>query len=296
MTLFGKILLYLNLVMSGFMAVYAFVLFVNYQDISDSAPSGGKPGGLIWQRQEQIKVLEPALAPPYKTWKQDVSLLAVWDDIRRANTGWYLAELRHLETGATEADPCRSVVELNNLPKLDKFQRPEMGPATDGAGQPLQAMTHYDKVHTETRESLQDVVIANAEEAFKVVDLTARLKPNSAEEKKLADELNTSLAENIADAEKKGLKKQQERLQVVKDKLEQLLANPPDRKGLRQRLVDEDAKRELIQVEQGLIEPLWKVNDVDTELLLRRRETIEERLKELQGVLLKRYGYKVTRR
>jgi hypothetical protein len=73
------------------------------------------------------------------------------------------------------------------------------------------------------------------------------------------------------------------------------LAGTPEMKGLQQRLTDERFKREGVVAEQLLVEPFWKVAEVDTQLLRQRRESIDERLAELTGYLRRQHKVEITR-
>jgi len=78
--------------------------------------------------------------------------------------------------------------------------------------------------------------------------------------------------------------------------LTDLIVGTPDKKGLQQRLIDERLKREGVKAEQEIVEPLWKVAEVNTQLLLRRQESLQERIKELQEYLQRKHNVKVAGR
>jgi hypothetical protein len=258
MTKLGKILVFLNLVISGLMAGWALALYTNYIDWSEAPPKGVEPGGLLGQRKERIKELQAALGPPQVSWMEARTNLHRREDQRQGDLLWYQAELQHLRTGATRDNPCRLVVIPDDprqpgrhlpVPDPKNFFRPQMAPAQDRSGQPLQALDKYEKISRDTLEKLM-MVLSEAEAKYE-------------EDRKLT---NLMVGE-----EDKGIK------------------------GLQQRIIDERAKREGILAEQRVIEPLWKVNEVDTELLLRRRETIAERLNELKVYLKRRFNYEVAK-
>jgi len=72
------------------------------------------------------------------------------------------------------------------------------------------------------------------------------------------------------------------------------IAGKGDVKGLQQRINEERFKRDGIVEEQRIVEPLWKVADVDTGLLLRRRETLDDRIQELQEYLQRKHKVKLA--
>jgi len=250
MTLIGKVFLYFNLLLSALLAAWSLALYANYLDWSDGPPKGEKPAGLIGERQARIKEVVAGIGPFERSWRTTEQLTHLQEDQRQADLAWYAAELKHLVNGATEGNPCRSVVLDRNLPVPDpkNFNRPKMAPVNDRAGQPLLSMTVYDERSKKTLEDLA-VVLKQYDDKIK-------------EDIKLTDKL----------------------------------AGTPDMKGLQQRVVDERAKREGVVEEQLLIEPLWKVSAVDTELLLKRRETIDERIRELSKYLHRKHGYDVANR
>jgi hypothetical protein len=53
---------------------------------------------------------------------------------------------------------------------------------------------------------------------------------------------------------------------------------------LRQRIEDEKVKVKLADEEQAILKPLLVNTAVEAELILRRREMLEQRIKELTGV------------
>jgi hypothetical protein len=86
--------------------------------------------------------------------------------------------------------------------------------------------------------------------------------------------------ENIMDAYRKNI---DDDIRLTEE-----LTGTADRKGLHQRLVDERAKQQGLVAEQRLEQPLLIIATVDQELIERRREGLDERLRELKDHLQKR--------
>jgi hypothetical protein len=293
----GKVLVFVNLVMSGLMAGWAFALFANYADWSESPPKVGQAGGLVGQRKERIKELQAALVPPQINWARTRRVLHLQEDQRQGDLAWYRGEMDFLRTGATDADPCRFVVLNAHQPVPDpkNFNRPQMDKANDRSGQPLQAMDKYEKISKETLEKLNGVLHEFAVKSVEDIELTTKLETLPDKDLARVTELIDWLKERADLADKNGDKREQEQLVGLRDRVQKLLGEV-GKKGLQQRVIDERFKREGIVAEQGVIEPLWKVNEVDTELLLRRRETIDERVTELKNYLKKHYKITVAGR
>jgi hypothetical protein len=251
MTLIGKIFIYINLLASALLAVLGLMLYANYLDPSgEKSPGEENPVGLVGKQQKEIRLAVTGLPQARGTWRESRRVLLAREDQRRADEAWYAGELRHLLTGATQANPARRVVINNrNLPDLDPTNafRPKMVPVNDRLGQPLQALRFYDNTIKETLEKLQVTLAAYEKKIQEDIELTNKL------------------------------------------------AGTPEMKGLQQRLTEERFKREGVVAEQLLVEPFWKVAVVDTQLLLQRRESIEERLAELTDYLRRNHKVEVTR-
>jgi hypothetical protein len=292
MSFLGKILVMVNLVISGLMAGWSFMLFANYVDVSEAPQRGSQPAGLLAQRKEQIKELLVAIGPPQSKWFRMRRQLHLQEAQRQGELAWYRQQLEKLRNGP---DPVQQVVLDNFQPANDKDGHPKMADANDREGKPLLSLATYDKTSkdtmTELNKTLHEYALASVEDA----ELTTKLETLTAKELDKFNDLIKTLEKQVAEAEMQGLMREKGQYTELITRLQKLLPQV-GRKGLQQRVNDERAKREGILAEQQFIEPLWKVNEVDTELLLRRRETISERLTELRDYLKKRHKVVVNSR
>jgi hypothetical protein len=71
-------------------------------------------------------------------------------------------------------------------------------------------------------------------------------------------------------------------------RLTNLLIDAPGRKGLRTQLVEERVKRDGVFDEQRLVEPLFVNTAVESELVFKRKESLEARIRELEAYMKKR--------
>jgi hypothetical protein len=67
-----------------------------------------------------------------------------------------------------------------------------------------------------------------------------------------------------------------------------LMLDAPGRRGLRTHLVDERNKREGLLEEQRLVRPLFVNTAVESELVMKRKAALEERIRELEAYMKKR--------
>src|SRR5262249_18818541 len=67
-----------------------------------------------------------------------------------------------------------------------------------------------------------------------------------------------------------------------------MMLDAPGRKGLRTQLVEERVKREGVFEEQRLVRPLFVNTAVESELVLKRKAALEERIRELEAYMKKR--------
>jgi hypothetical protein len=230
MTLFGKILVFLNLALSLLLASWAFGLYSGRIDWSDNQAKGTQPAGEL--RPRQAEATERWQGLRVAEGNRDRARA----DLEREEGGvpgdrlWYLAEMEQLRTGT---NPARAVVFKNGLPVADPRNpyRPEMVGAKDQAGKPLRSLAAYVRDEDTVSKELAAVL--------------ARYEDQIGQDRKLT----------------------------------QLLIGP---QGLQQRLVDEKVKRERVVAEQRLVEPRLINAVVDSELILKRRRQLEQRIKELR--------------
>jgi hypothetical protein len=155
MTLFGKLLVLFTVAVSLLMMGFALAVATNRVDFGDRQSKEGDPGGLVTQRDAEIKQLRDKLGAALSGWQVHQAALARAERQRVDDRLWYHAQLVHLHTAAAN-DPCREVVFERGVPVPDPQNagRPRMVPAKDAAGQPLLSLAAYDKqdeaIHKET--------------------------------------------------------------------------------------------------------------------------------------------------
>jgi hypothetical protein len=258
MTLFGKVLVFLNLVLSLMAFIWALGLYTNNVDWSDVkggnplvASKGGKPLGMLAERQVDLANAAAGLRPAETSWLAVRKQVLAREEEMRGDREWYLKELAWLRTGeATPAKPIQAVKLVRLMPVDDprNANRPEMEPAKDRAGQPLLSERQYNLRSEAALKELGEVM----------------------------DEYKKKIDEDIALTDK--------------------LAGTADKKGLQQRLVDERAKREGVEAEERLVRPLLVNVAVDWELVGKRQTGLQESLRFLREYLKKRHRVDVARR
>jgi len=238
MTLFGKILVVLNLMLSIVMVSVAFALYTHRLDWS-SKGGGDKVQGVVTALNNKIKNTWLDLAAAEARWKTSSVTLARFEQQRPKNAKWFSDELKALEVGP---DDIRQVVFNNGQVVLDQqpqnFGLPTLENAKDSLGQPLKFRTFY------------LTQLKGLDEAIKMQ----------------MDSLNKLIQEDT--------------------ELTARLTGDPDKglKGLYQRIVDEKDKQDRIDEEQKFLEPLLINSLVEGELLIKRRESLDSRIKELEAL------------
>jgi hypothetical protein len=246
MTLLGKILVFVNLALSLLMATWAFAVWSNRIDFSNTSASGEKAAGEFAQRASEIAALWEGVPPAELTWKTAQTELRDREQRRLADRGWYQDELNHLRNKATAADPCRTITYADHNDErtgtrkgevlLDPATgRPALAAAKDRFGKPLLALAWYLN-----------------------------------EEQKLLASMEV--------AQKKHEAQMTEAIQLT----EQLVGSP-GKKGLHQRLIDERNKLKDVQAEEEMVRPMLINSVVESELILKRKKALELRIDELKG-------------
>jgi hypothetical protein len=246
MTLFGKILVFVNLALSLMMATWAFAVWSNRIDFSNTKATGDQAAGEFAQRAAQIEALWEAVPPAELAWKSARGELLDRESRRLADRGWYQDELNHLRNKATAADPCRTITYAQQNDDRTGIRKGEilLDPAT---GRP---------------------VLASAKDRFGKPLLSLASYVN--EEQKLLASME--VVQN----------KHENQMKEASQLTEQLVGTAGN-KGLQQRLVDERNKRKDVAAEEDLIRPLLINGVVDSELILKRKNALELRIKELKG-------------
>jgi hypothetical protein len=262
MTLIGKLLLLFNFVFSIGGFTWALVLYCNNVDYSDTAPKAPAdkpdapelPAGKLWDVSNQIKALASNKGIEESRLIKARNDLQTQEDRLVADRPWYLAQLEHQRTGATDINPVQSVVFTPkhlpepdpanfNRPKMEKVAAPKLAGDEAKEDRPLLSVRYYEDKALDNMKAL----VLTREELVK----------NLTEDMKLTD---------------------------------RLLGVPPDEKGLRQQVVDERAKWREVADEWRMLQPLETLGGVETALLEGRRGNLSERLRELDEYLFKKHG------
>jgi len=190
MTLFGKVLVFVNLIFSLMMATWAFGVYSNRIDWSNNPAKGDQPPGELVSRLAEVRDLQVGLGRAEANWRQARTDLLTREALRDGDRLWYVAQFEHLRTGATEQTPARTVVLVNSLPVLDpaNANRPTMKAVNDRSDKPLRSLAAYNQEW----ENARDQVAAALAEYSKLVEedseLTAKLIGPKGMQQQLDDE------------------------------------------------------------------------------------------------------------
>jgi hypothetical protein len=248
MTLLGKILVLVNFGLSVMVLVWAMALYFGHIDWTDAKGEPSKsppvPPGELKVRKDRVSDAWAALASADASWRANRADLLEQETYRVADRAWYDAELKHARSGAGDKSPAREIA-------LDK----------DKGGMVLDPADAQNPRHKRPR-------LKNATDDAN--QPLVSLDENLRREKQQRDDL------------KKAEKKLADLIEETNQQTE--LLTPEKGKGLRQRIEDEKVKIALADEELAIIKPLLVNTAVESELILRRRQMLEARIKELTGV------------
>jgi len=250
MTLLGKVLVFVNLLLSVALLGVAIGIVTNRIDWSASPPKGDKPAGLLVARQERVKTASSALALAGDRWRESLSGsagrpgLPAWEKRIADDRAWYAAQLDEARKGP-QGKPLNTPIHTvkigpEGLPALDpqNGDRPTLVPAErrrsdkpDEAARPLFCSEWYRK---------------------EMPRLT-----------QLIDEQQTLY---------------QEQVKLASDLTQQAIGP----KGLRQRIIEEQTKGGRIKEEMLDVTGREKNADVESELLQSRHDQLDRRVEELK--------------
>jgi hypothetical protein len=244
MTVFGKILVFVNLALSVLLMFWALAVWTNRIDFSDTKPTADQVAGELFKRKEVVKTLWDGVPSAQVAWRGSRDAIARKEAQQAADWDFYHAEIAHNLGKANAAAPCREVrfapadnpelgVRKGLVDVNPKTNLPLMEDVKDRNGQGLQSLAYYRAEVEKTLATLTDV------------------------QKRYKDQVNEAVA--------------------LTDKL----IGP---KGLQQRLLDEKQKREDIVAEEKLVTPLLINTVVESALIVKRHNQLELRKKELQKV------------
>jgi hypothetical protein len=245
MTLLGKILVLVNFGLSVMVLVWAMLLYFNHVDLSDAK---GEPGKTPPIPPGELKVRKDSISDA-------LTALGSADASWRENRGLVLEQ---------EADRAAD--------------RPWY------AGEIKHAQSGAD-ANNPTREIAFEngVMLLDPVDPQKPRHVRPRMK-NATDD---AGRPLASLDANLKSEEQQlqALAQTEKQLQDLIEETKRLteLLTPEKGKGLRQRIEDEKVKVKLADEEQAILKPLLVNTAVESELILRRREMLEARIRELRG-------------
>jgi hypothetical protein len=189
MTLAGKILLFVNLVLALGMAFWAVGVYTRYIDYKTPAPPGADAGPLA-KLDSAIKAKSDdkgELSAAELRWKTPYTWLGNLTTQRQLNREWYAKQLVAMQQGP---GPVQVASIKAGQPELDpkQYGRPLLVEAKDATGQPLQPLTSYEKALTDTRQAIL-AAQAELEKQIKVdTELTQKIGGDNGVRAQLARE------------------------------------------------------------------------------------------------------------
>jgi hypothetical protein len=251
MTIFGKILVFVNLALSFLMLGWALGVYTEATDWYTEKPTPDKAQGEYYRLRERIT---PQGGGAFGLWYQvlqsegrlksaNAAVAAVeaprdskqrWDTVRWENQRWYDDQLKDLTTSDKADKAVKEVVRREKEGDLvldDKHPgRPLMQDAKDKQGKPLAGLAYYNKEFADTNDQIREAI----------------------------SDLNKWIAEDTD--------------------LTNKIGGP---KGLRVRMANEEEKRLRVLLEHDFVKPLLVNSQVENELLQKRHRQLESRKAEL---------------
>jgi hypothetical protein len=253
MTFAGKIFVMVNVALSLFWVVMAFGLYATSMDWSDKGAKDNQPAGILAAKITEINDLKQLQAPTEESWREARRELRQREEARRADRQFYAAQFMHNRDTATLANPAR----------IAKRREPLAAPAD--------------------REDLRNTVAELGKDGRPVMEPAKDAIGQNLQAQVVYDKaLDSAREEN-----KKVLVKLDEEIKKDIFWTNKLLDDPP-RKGLRTQLVEEKLKREGVTEELRIVEPLLVNTIVESDLILKRLESIQGRILELESYIKKR--------
>ena len=242
MTKLGKILVLVNVALSFTLMAWALAAFTNRIDWSDKKAQGEEPAGELRKRIDEIDELWKGFRPAEAAWREPRAAIFAMEARRPKDRQWYARELENLRTGDTDKFPIRSVIYNAGLPALDP--RTGLPQMADAKDRNSQPLKSLSSYDRELND-LRTALLAEVK----------RLHEGILEDTRLT----VQLVGEIDDTTKK------------------ILA-----KGLRQRIIDERDKAVDLVKEQDIVRPLLINAYVESQLILKRADSLKARIQELE--------------
>lgn len=251
MTRFGKILVFLNVAVSLLLAAWAFDIYANGVDWSDRKGKPGERGGELALREARLEELWKSLPPAEASWLTARRQVVDVEAHLAADREWYAREIHHVfVTAGTNEDPT-AIGRIVYAP--DEGQGVRKGQILlDAKGFPQLQPIRDDKGNALELRSLA-VYNKNDEAVLHSIEQTI-----AAHEKQIHE------ANALTD-------------QIIGDKAK-------GKRGLQQRIRDEEVKLAELLVEQRTLEEPLVNAAVEGQTLLQRRAQLERRIDELKKI------------
>jgi hypothetical protein len=177
MTLIGKVLVILNLILGMLMATWALGLYTQRLDWHSKGGGPDKPAGEIAKRQERENQLWRAVTAAETRWL--MAAREAWrpQQERVALEKWYDAQLKTLDAGQA---PVKVTVRKDGqivvvTDKASGLRMPYLEEGKDRAGQPLQSLEFYKREIEATQKSTQAELEKLTKAEKEDADLTLKL-------------------------------------------------------------------------------------------------------------------------
>jgi hypothetical protein len=253
MTIFGKILVLLILSLSMTLGAWSMLFYTTFVDWTDNKAQDGKPAGELVRRQADATTGWNKIQSANPTWEESHSTLLAME------MGSPRLSIKGKEYKINGRDP-----NLRWYQDELKFLRER---SKEKEALPCQALKLDDQL---------GLIAADADPLTprpQMAGATDRLGNALRHWQWYIDEEKTTVA-TLTDVEKK--------LTKVIEEDSELTTQLTGPKGLRGRLIDERVKREEVMFEHGLVKTPLINTYVETELLLKRKRSLEARLEELR--------------
>jgi hypothetical protein len=160
MTTLGKILVFLNVAISGLLLAWAVNLYTHRIDWTDKAASGDKPAGELVARKGRVDDMQKnALPAALVGWNNARAELQPLEARRSADRAFYQAVMTHLATAATADNASRELKFVNGRVVLDKNGLPDVSTeAKDRRGNKLLSYNYYLREQDKAYDALNKVL------------------------------------------------------------------------------------------------------------------------------------------
>jgi hypothetical protein len=246
----GKVLVLVNVGFSLMLAAVAGILLYNRIDWTNNAAKEGQPEGQLVKRDARLKEFQAAVKPTMLAWRSARGVV----------------QARETRLNGDKTDPGDRYYYAVELARLHD----------DPTGKPVQQIEFAgDKDGKPTGYFVPDPANHDRPRMADVKDRYGNPLHPLTYYQKAEETVHTNLLKELAglDAAKK----------KDADLTEQLIGGPKWGMGLTKRIEAEKAKRDDVIAEQEWMKPLLVNTYVETQLILQRKKSLEDRVKELEA-------------